>query len=77
MSKGSIVWYWHWRKKEWKKGKIISINKHWGPFLHPRGLWVKDRSSKLPFFVPIYYPAVSASEAKPATQPQEPWYDQL
>lgn len=73
IQKGSIVWYWHKETEQWLRGKVITINKYYGPYMHLRGLWVKNRKTLKPYFVPLWQTAYPASEPKPDFKGYADW----
>ena len=73
IQKGHIVWSWHKESEQWLRGKVISINKYYGSYMHLRGLWVKNRKTQKPYFVPIWQKAYLASEPKPDFKGYADW----
>lgn len=55
--KGSTVWYWHKNLDEWKKGKVISVNRY--------HISVRRRDDKKIQYLWFDEPAIMASEPKP------------
>lgn len=58
--KGDIVWYWYREIREWRKGKVIAVNRHY--------LTIKNRATNHLYYAPSYQWCVSASQPKP-TEP--------
>lgn len=66
IKKKSIVWYWHRQHREWRKGKVISMNKYDScGYGHWAGLYIIERNTKKPYFVPQSETAYPASDPKP------------
>lgn len=70
IKKKSIVWYYNRKKKEWRKGKVISIYNLPGS-TKPYGLMIKERSQKKNYFVPFWHKAYEACEPKPTHKYEE------
>lgn len=62
--KGNTVWYWHDKLKDWKKGKIVAVNRY--------SLIVRRRDDKRLQGLPHRgYPVVPSNEPKPDVSPQQ------
>lgn len=59
VQKKSIVWFWHHKSKEWRRGKVIAVNR-WGLVIRAK--------SKL-HFASYYERVVLASDPKPSNKP--------